>query len=180
MIEEQEKVEVEPEMVELNEFQTIEKNIMLILQSMASLNKRLQMKKNSDESINRMETAVILEPFIVDEIEIKVLETSAGSAEVIAVENKAIYDGLKTCYSSINLRTKIVKLNFPADSDSISNMLKVFYAFLVDGINGLKSFKVGIECFIFDPGGMCLEFKDFLRLSYLYECWIFVFTSMDV
>ena len=120
--------------------------------------KTAEIKPEDEVKSAIVEAVVISAPLIVDEVEI--LEIPAGFAEVIAVEkNKAIYDVLKT------YRSNLVKPSFTACGESISNMLKVFYAFLFDGINGLMSFEIGVECFIFDPGGMCKEFKDFSRLG---------------
>ena len=154
-----------------------EKNMMLNFSKMLQDNMAIMYKK-SDKKLeaNRqasaiieedvksaiIEAVVILEPSV---DEIIILETFASFAETIAVENsKAIYDALKTCNSSPH-RSNLVKPMFTTECDSISNMLKGFYAFLFDGINGLMSFEIGVERFIFDPGGMCKEFKDFSRLG---------------
>ena len=124
----------------------------------SSVNNEIKIAENKPEDEVKSAIAVVSSaPLIVDEVEI--LEIPAGFAEIIAVKNKAIYDVLK------KHRSNLVKPSFTASGVSISKMLKVIYAFLFDGINGLMSFEIGVECFIFDPGGMCKEFKDFSRLG---------------
>ena len=162
----QERAESERNMI-LNREES-EKNMMLNITKMfedfrtimnkSSVNNEIKIAEIKPEDEVKSAIAVVSSaPLIVDEVEI--LEIPAGFTEIIAVKNKAIYDVLK------KHRSNLVKPSFTASGVSISKMLKVFYAFLFDGINGLMSFKIGVECFIFDPGGMCKEFKDFSRLG---------------
>ena len=165
-----EKIEqMEKNMMEMFAKMTLDMNKMFqdfrTIMTKRSVNNKIkiaEIKPEDEVKSAIVEAVVISAPLIVDEV--KILEIPAGFAEIIVVENKAIYDALKTCNSSPH-RSNLVKPMFTTECDSISNMLKGFYAFLFDGINGLMSFEIGVECFIFDPGGMCKDFKDFSRLG---------------